>query len=72
MDSTLFLDYLGDRGLKEGVEYRYAFPRETTGQANFYFVDDRDYDGKRYAFFVQHQQNLPLRFLSQRGRGSRQ
>ena len=25
MDSTLYLDYLGDRGFKEGLEYRYAF-----------------------------------------------
>ena len=59
MDSTVYLDYLGDRGFKEGLEFRYAFPRETTGQANFYFIEDKVYDGKRYAFFLQHQQNLP-------------
>jgi LPS-assembly protein len=59
MDSTLFLQYLGDRGFKEGVEYRYAFPGETTGQANFYFMDDHVYGGNRYAFFIQHRQKLP-------------
>ena len=62
MDSTLFLDYVGDRGLKEGVEFRYAFPRETTGTAKFYFINDQEYDGKRYAFFIQHQQKLPYDF----------
>ena len=62
MDSTLFLDYLGDRGFKEGLEYRYAFPRETTGQATFYFIDDKVFNGNRHAFFIQHQQKLPYDF----------
>ena len=59
MDSTLFVDYLGDRGFKEGLEYRYAFARDTTGQARFYFIDDKVYGGNRDAFFLQHQQKLP-------------
>ncbi|HSB03844.1 MAG TPA: LPS assembly protein LptD [Thermodesulfobacteriota bacterium] len=62
MDSTLFLDYLGDRGFKEGLEYRYAFPHGTTGQATYYFIDDKVFDGKRQAFFLQHQQKLPYNF----------
>ena len=59
MDSTFYLDYLGDRGFKEGLEYRYAFTRDTKGKADFYFIDDHVYDGNRYAFFLQHQQKLP-------------
>jgi LPS-assembly protein len=59
MDSTVYLDYLGDRGFKEGLEYRYAFTKETKGQANFYFIDDQLIDKKRYAFFVQHEQKFP-------------
>jgi LPS-assembly protein len=58
MDSTFYLDYLGDRGFKEGLEYRYAFTRDTKGEANVYFTDDHVYDGNRYAFFLQHQQKL--------------
>ena len=27
MDATLYLDWLGDRGFKEGLEYRYAFTK---------------------------------------------
>jgi LPS-assembly protein len=56
MDSTLYLDYLGKRGFKEGLEYRYAITPDLNGQANFYFIDDRVFGENRYAFFVQHQQ----------------
>jgi LPS-assembly protein len=59
MDSTLFLDYLGDRGFKEGLEYRYAFARETKGRASFYFIDDHVFDGKRFGVFVEHEQTFP-------------
>ena len=62
MDSTLFVDYLGDRGFKEGLEYRYAFARDTTGSARFYFIDDKVYGANRDAFFLQHQQKLPEDF----------
>ncbi|MBM4339801.1 MAG: LPS-assembly protein LptD [Deltaproteobacteria bacterium] len=62
MDSTLTLDYLGKRGFKEGLEYRYAFTPETKGQANFHFIDDQEVHKNRYAFFVQHQQKFPYDF----------
>ncbi len=62
MDATFFLDYLGNRGFKEGLEYRYAFTKETKGQANFYFIDDRSLREDRYAFFVEHEQKLPYDF----------
>jgi LPS-assembly protein len=58
MDSTFYLDYLGDRGFKEGLEYRYALTRETQGEAKVYFTDDHVFDGNRYAFFLQHHQKL--------------
>jgi LPS-assembly protein len=59
MDATLYLNYLGDRGFQEGLEYRYAFTQDTKGQARFYFINDQVYDGNRYAFFVEHEQKLP-------------
>jgi LPS-assembly protein len=62
MDATLYFDYLGDRGFKEGLEYRYAFSRETRGQANFNFIDDQVYGKNRYSFFVEHEQKLPYDF----------
>ena len=62
MDATLYLDYLGDRGLKEGLEYRYAFSRETRGQVNFNFIDDQDLHKNRYSFFIEHEQKFPYDF----------
>jgi LPS-assembly protein len=62
MDATLFLDYLGNRGFKEGLEYNYAFTRETKGQVNFYFIDDQVLHKDRYAFFIEHEQKLPYDF----------
>ena len=66
MDATLYFGRPGDRGFKEGLEYRYAFTKETKGQANFYFIDDQVYKdekekdkGNRYAFFIQHEQKFP-------------
>jgi LPS-assembly protein len=62
MDSTLYADWLGDRGVKEGLEYRYAFTQDTGGRANFYFIDDPVFDKNRYAFFFRHQQKFPSDF----------
>jgi len=62
MDSTLYADYLGDRGFKEGLEYRYAFGRETDGEARFYFINDTVFGNQRYSFFLQNEQKLPSDF----------
>jgi LPS-assembly protein len=62
MDTTFYFDWLGDRGFKEGLEFRYAFTQETKGEANFYFIDDQDLNKNRYAFFIEHQQKLPYDF----------
>jgi LPS-assembly protein len=62
MDSTLYLDSLGRRGFKEGLEYRYALTQDTKGQANFYFIDDKVSERDRYSFFYQHQQKFPNDF----------
>ena len=58
MDATLYFDWLGERGFKEGLEYRYALTRETQGKANFFFTDDQVLNKNRYAFFVQHEQKF--------------
>ena len=59
MDATFYESYLGDRGFKEGLEYRYALTRGTKGESKFYFINDQDYGDQRYAFFVKHEQTLP-------------
>jgi len=62
MDTTFYFDWLGDRGFKEGLEYRYAFTRDTKGEAKFYFIDDQVFNKNRYAFFIEHQQKFPYDF----------
>ncbi len=59
MDASLYFDYLGNRGFKEGLEYRYALGLETRGQANVNFIADEKVDKNRYSFYVQHEQKLP-------------
>jgi len=62
MDTTLYFDWLGDRGFKEGLEFRYALTQETKGQASFNLIDDQVLHKNRYAFFIEHQQGLPYDF----------
>jgi len=58
MDATLYLAKWGTRGFKEGLEYRYAFTRDTRGLARFFFIDDKVFGDNRYAFFLRHQQKF--------------
>jgi len=74
MDATFYLEYMGDRGVKEGLEFRYALDQDSKGRALFYFIHDQSVnqnipvtDGEtihpdRYAFFIEHQQKLPYDF----------
>lgn len=62
MDATLTIDWLGERGVKGGLEYRYALTLDTRGQVNLHFIDDRSINKERYAIFAQHQQKLPSDF----------
>ncbi|RPJ11014.1 MAG: LPS-assembly protein LptD [Deltaproteobacteria bacterium] len=62
MDATFSLNYIRDRGFKEGLEYRYALGRESGGEARIYFIDDKLFDGRRYAAFFQGEQKLPEDF----------
>jgi LPS-assembly protein len=64
-DATIYTNWLGDRGLKEGGEFRYALTKNMEGQANFYYIDDQEKDTERWAFLFQHdQRELPLGFYA--------
>ena len=76
MDATVYVDYFGERGVKGGLEFRYALTQETKGKALFYYIDDltvphnldipvingQTIHRDRYAFFIEHQQKLPYDF----------
>ena len=53
-DATFTESYLGDRGLKHGLEFRYARTSNSKGQLNLYYIDDNEYHGKRWAAIYRH------------------
>lgn len=71
-DATFFLDYLGDRGIKPGVEFRYAPREDMKGVWDYSIISDRQYDGTRWQLRGQHEQvfmqnialKANLRFIS--------
>lgn len=71
-DATFFLDYLGDRGIKPGVEFRYAPREDMKGIWDYSIIGDREYDGTRWQLRGQHEQifmkdialKANLRFIS--------
>jgi lipopolysaccharide assembly outer membrane protein LptD (OstA) len=64
-DATFYQDFLAKRGLKEGVEFRYIFQPETYGQANIWYLHDRDVDDEtpfgpdRWAAKWEHNEKFP-------------
>lgn len=53
-DATFTESYLGDRGLKHGMEFRYARTSNSQGQLNLYYIDDDEYHGNRWAVIYRH------------------
>ncbi len=63
-DATVYLDYLSEKGIGKGLEYRYVFGRGNAGEARFYHmnvdkVDGVEVDEERYALEWQHAGLLP-------------
>lgn len=68
MDATVIGDAMTNRGVKVGLEYRYALAEELYGQVNYSFIEDhnrtdvdtgdrtRDF---RWSFSFDHYQRLP-------------
>jgi LPS-assembly protein len=57
-DATLYLDWIQDRGIKPGVEYRYRPSETTTGTWYFSDIDDRKYGHNRYQIRGEHEQQF--------------
>lgn len=63
-DATLYVDYLSEMGVGKGLEYRYVFGRDNSGEARAYHIDVNKVDGvevdeQRYALEWQHGGYLP-------------
>lgn len=46
-DATLYLDYLSKMGIGKGIEYRYIFGRDNSGELRAYHIDVREVDDER-------------------------
>jgi len=55
-DATFFLDWIQQRGIKPGVEYRYYLDQNTKGAWYASFIDDAKYGHDRYQIKGEHQQ----------------
>lgn len=55
-DATFFLDYIQQRGVKPGVEYRYFLTENIKGSWYTSFIDDNKYGHSRYQIKGEHQQ----------------
>jgi len=55
-DATFYLDYIGDRGIKPGAEFRYALSEDFKGTLYSSIISDRAYDNTRYQVKLKHEQ----------------
>jgi LPS-assembly protein len=57
-DATFFLDWIQDRGVKPGVEYRYNLSENAKGTWYGSIIDDNKYGHTRYEISGQHEQTF--------------
>ncbi|MCX5808696.1 MAG: LPS assembly protein LptD [Proteobacteria bacterium] len=55
-DATFYLDYMGDRGIKPGAEFRYALSEDFKGTLYSSIISDRAYGNTRYQVKAKHEQ----------------
>jgi LPS-assembly protein len=55
-DATFDLDYIENRGLKPGAEFRYALKEDLQGTWYASIISDKDYDNTRYQIKGKHEQ----------------
>ncbi|MDH4028286.1 MAG: LPS assembly protein LptD, partial [Nitrospirota bacterium] len=58
-DMTLYLDYYSEKGLAEGLDYRYVLTPGSSGEFWMYHVRDREPDRDLYEFKSYHNLELP-------------
>ena len=59
MDATLQLDYMSQRGLGKGLEYRYLLGKNSQGSTHFYHVSGFSGEPDLHALDWEHAGNLP-------------
>jgi LPS-assembly protein len=57
-DATFFFDWIQDRGVKPGAEFRYNLTETTKGSWYGSIIDDKKYGGTRYEIAGRHEQTF--------------
>ncbi|MCX5813283.1 MAG: LPS assembly protein LptD [Proteobacteria bacterium] len=55
-DATFYLDYIANRGIKPGAEFRYALREDMKGEWYSSIIQDNDYGNTRYQIKGRHEQ----------------
>ncbi len=61
-DATFYLQYIEKRGIKPGIEFRYAMREDKRGEWFSSILDDRKFMNTRYEIKGEHLQVLPMKF----------
>lgn len=57
-DATIGLDYLGKRGIRPNMEYRYFLDKDTSGKVRTSFLQDKRTDGNFFKLDMDHRQKF--------------
>ena len=55
-DATVFAEYIGDRGINVGAQFRYAIREDLKGEWESAIIQDREYNNTRYQIKGRHEQ----------------
>jgi LPS-assembly protein len=55
-DATFYTQYIQNRGVKLGTEFRYALREDLKGAWDYFIISDRDYGGTRFELKGKHEQ----------------
>ena len=58
-DLSIYLDYYGEKGIAEGLDYRYVISPQANGELWMYHVSDSDPSRDLYEVKAYHNQELP-------------
>ena len=57
-DATFYANYIGNRGINLGTEFRYMPKEDLKGNWQYFIIQDREYDRTRWQLKGQHEQKF--------------
>ncbi|MBA4391521.1 MAG: hypothetical protein C0399_11385 [Syntrophus sp. (in: bacteria)] len=57
-DATFYANYIGNRGINLGTQFRYALSEDLKGSWDYFIMQDKEYDGTRWQLRGKHEQKI--------------